>query len=334
MSVILSKKRIAVLAGGYSGEAIISFQSAATVMENIDTDIFSPTLVRIDSDRWWADVEENPTIDQTTFTFSDSTGVVNEVDAVFIMVHGTPGEDGILQKYFEDLGLPFTTGNSESVTCTFNKFATTTRLRNAGFTVGDSVIIDSSEIIDASKIDAFAKEIGIPCFVKPNSGGSSLGISRVEQISDLGNAIDSAFGTKCESVLIESLLTGREFSMGVAPSESGEPISMPITEIVTENSFFDYEAKYEGASDEITPAEITDFQKSQMQDAGIKAYNLLGCKGMVRVDFILIEGDMPAILEINSVPGFSKMSILPQQLNYAGISIKAMLTRVLTQCLD
>ena len=328
-----SKKHIAVLAGGYSGEAVISFQSAATVMENIDTDLFSPTLVRIDSDRWWVAMEGNPSIDQTSFTFMDTNGVTQGFDAVFIMVHGTPGEDGILQKYFENLGLPFTTGPSESVTGTFNKYATTKLLRNSGFSVGDSILIKSSDEVDEKFLERIVSDVGLPCFVKPNQGGSSLGINRVEKASDLISAINAAGENECESIIIESLLVGREFSMGVVPANDGTPVSMPITEIVTENLFFDYEAKYEGASDEITPAEISETQKAQMQNAGVKAYNQLGCRGMVRIDFILVDDKIPAILEVNSVPGFSKMSILPQQLECLGIPISTMLTRVLNQCM-
>ena len=156
----------------------------------------------------------------------------------------------------------------------------------------------------------------------------------MDNSSELGEAIEAARETKCESVIVESLLEGREFSMGVVPSNDGTPIAMPITEIVTDNPFFDYEAKYEGVSDEITPAEITGNQREKMMEAGIKAYILIGCSGMVRVDFILVSGDIPAILEINSVPGFSKVSILPQQLKCAGISITEMLTRILNQCLS
>ena len=333
MSMNSSKKRIAVLAGGYSGEAIISFQSAATVMENIDTDLFSPTLVRIDVDRWWADVEGKPSIDQTNFTYSDTSGIENKFDAVFIMVHGTPGEDGILQKYFENLGLPFTTGPSNSVTGTFNKFKTTTRLRNAGFKVGDSTLISASENIDTLKLNQIISDVGIPCFVKPNQGGSSLGINRVDNSDELEPAIISARDTECDSIIIESLLEGREYSMGVVPNVDGTPKAMPITEIVTDNLFFDFEAKYEGASEEITPADISDDIKEKMQEIGVKVYDLLGCKGMVRIDFILVNESDPAILEINSVPGFSKMSILPQQLDCEGISIKSILTRVINQCL-
>ncbi|MBI49198.1 MAG: D-alanine--D-alanine ligase A [Crocinitomicaceae bacterium] len=328
MSTAQNKQRIAVLAGGYSGEAVISLQSAATVMEHLDRNLFDPILVRIDSDRWWADVEGQPTINKSNFTYTQND-IDHSFDAVFIMVHGTPGEDGILQKYFENLSIPFTTGSSESVAETFNKFATTSKLRKAGFTVGNSVILNSNDDADVSNIE---ENVGFPCFVKPNQGGSSLGISRVDKIEDLKGAIDLAKGTNCESIIIESLLEGREFSMGVVPSEDGTPIAMPITEIVTENLFFDYQAKYEGASDEITPADISEDQKAQIQAKGIAAYKLLGCRGMVRLDYILVDGNKPAILEVNTVPGFSKISILPQQLAHCGISINEMLTRVLNQC--
>lgn len=334
MTTGLEKKHVAVLAGGYSGEAVISLKSAATVMENIDTNLFSPTLVRIDSDRWWADVEGNPSIDQTSFTFIDKNGVTQIFDAVVIMVHGTPGEDGILQKYFENLGLPFTTGPSESVTRTFNKYATTALLRNSGFSVGESILIKSSDKINEKFLDRILSDVGLPCFVKPNQGGSSLGINRVEKASDLISAINAAGETECKFIIIESLLVGREFSMGVVPANDGTPMAMPITEIVTENLFFDYEAKYEGASDEITPAEISETQKTQMQDVGIKAYNKLGCRGMARIDFILVDDQIPAILEVNTVPGFSKMSILPKQLECEGIPISTILTRVLNQCMS
>ena len=328
MSTAQNKQRIAVLAGGYSGEAVISLQSAANVMEHLDRNLFDPILVRIDSDRWWADVDGQPSINKSTFTYAQND-IDHSFDAVFIMVHGTPGEDGILQKYFEHLSIPFTTGSSESVTGTFNKFATTSKLRKAGFTVGNSVILNSNDDADVSNIE---ENVGFPCFVKPNQGGSSLGISRVDKIEDLKGAIDLAKCTNCESIIIESLLEGREFSMGVVPSEDGTPIAMPISEIVTENLFFDYQAKYEGASDEITPADISEYQKAQIQATGIAAYKLLGCRGMVRLDYILVDGNKPAILEVNTVPGFSKISILPQQLAHCGISINEMLTRVLNQC--
>jgi D-alanine-D-alanine ligase len=323
-------KTIAVLAGGYSGEAVISIQSAATVMEHLDRDLYSPLIVRIDKNRWWVDLGdgESSDIDRTDFSWRCSMGEKQYFDAIFIMVHGTPGEDGILQEYFEGLELPFTTGSAESVTGTFNKFSTTNKLRDAGFSVGDAVLVDSSEVVGDELIGRVLSEVGMPCFVKPNKGGSSLGISRVDEIEGLGAAIELAKSTSCESIIIEELLQGREYSLGVVPGKDGKPEALPLTEIITDNVFFDYNAKYEGASQEITPADLSTENAGKIQEMAMEAYNLLGCRGLVRIDFILV-GDEPAILEVNGVPGFSKMSILPQQLESAGISIKEQLTRVL-----
>ena len=321
---------IAVLAGGYSGESVISTLSAATVMENIDRSKYSPLLVRIDKEKWCVISEAGVfDIDPNDFSWIDQSGDRNTFDAIFIMVHGTPGEDGILQQYFEDLKLPFTTGSSESVSGTFNKFLTTQKLKEAGYTVADAVKIDKSEILSSVDYEKIGKKVRFPCFVKPNEGGSSLGISKVVKQEDLQEAIELAFSTECISVLVEAFLEGREYSMGIVPGKTLSPLAIPITEIITENVFFDYEAKYEGASQEITPADIPNSVKTRMQSIGVEVYGLLNCKGMVRIDYILVDGDSVAILEINSVPGFSKLSLLPQQLAEAGISIKEMITRVI-----
>jgi|TARA_B110000116_G_scaffold257468_1_gene257639 D-alanine-D-alanine ligase len=321
---------IAVLAGGYSGEFVISLKSAATVMENIDRNEFSPLLVRIFKENWWVESEgESYDIDKKDFSWIDHSGTKNTFDSVFIMVHGTPGEDGILQQYFEKLKLPFTTGSTESVSGTFNKYYTTERLRKAGYTVADAVKIDKSENLSSVDYEKIGKKVSFPCFVKPNEGGSSLGISRVERQEDLLEAIEFAFSTECTSVLVEAFLEGREFSMGIVPGVNLSPMAMPITEIITKNLFFDFEAKYEGASREITPADLSDSVRIRMESIGIQVYQQLDCKGMVRIDYILVEGGEAAILEINSVPGFSKVSLLPQQLAEAGISIEEMITRVI-----
>ena len=323
--------KIAILAGGYSGEAEISIQSASTIINNIDRSKFSPLIVRIDRDLWWVELENNCSaeIDQESFTWKDSDGLINKFDAVFIMVHGTPGEDGILQKYFENLDIPFSTGSSESVTVTFNKFKANSKLRSVGISVADSIEILRVESLSESRIIEIAQNIKIPCFVKPNTGGSSLGISRVESTSDLREAIELAFETECISVLIESLLDGREFSVGVVPDNNGLPIAMPITEIVTENVFFDYEAKYEGASDEITPAQISSESTALIKETALKATQIFNCKGLVRVDIILVNDEIPAVIEINAVPGFTKESILPQQLSSVGIGLPDIISRIL-----
>lgn len=327
------KLKVAVLAGGYSGEAVISIRSAATVMDHLDRNLFSPTLIHIDEDCWWVEGESGEKtgeIDKSNFTWTDCLDQTHSFDTAYIIVHGTPGEDGIIQAYLEDLNIPFTTGSSASVKGTFNKFETTTKLRDNGFLVGSSIVVEDASLIADPLTEKITSDIGYPCFIKPNNGGSSLGISKVGTPAEVDSALRLAFDTGCSSVIVESLLEGREFSMGVVPSLKGVPTAMPITEIVTDNEFFDYQAKYEGASDEITPADIPESTKGAMSEAGEKAYALLGCRGMVRFDFILVEGDKPAILEVNTVPGFSKVSILPQQLAHAGIAIQDMLTRVLT----
>ena len=325
--------KVAVLAGGYSGEAEISIKSAATVLDHIDRQRFTPTLIHIDEKCWWVENAEGNKageIDKSNFTWTDSLDQIHSFDIAYIIVHGTPGEDGRIQAYLEDLNIPFTTGSSASVKRTFNKFATTSLLRDNGFTVGSSIVVEDASLIGEQLTTKITSAVGYPCFIKPNNGGSSLGISKVVTAAEVDTALRLAFDTGCNSVIVESLLKGREFSMGVVPSSTGVPTAMPITEIVTDNEFFDYEAKYEGASDEITPADIPESAKRLMQEAGEKAYNLLECRGMVRIDFILVNGETPAILEVNSVPGFSSVSILPQQLAHAGIPIKDMLTRALT----
>mgnify|MGYP001141098032 FL=1 len=245
------------------------------------------------------------------------------------MVHGTPGEDGILQKYFETLGIPFSTGCSDSVSLTFNKFKANNTLRAKGICVAESIEIKREEVLSESRMSEIAQIVKIPCFVKPNKGGSSLGVTRVENTIHLREAIEFAFDTECPSVLIESLLEGREFSVGVVPDEKGTPMVLPVTEIKSENVFFDYAAKYEGRSQEITPAEISSASQAMIIATVMKATEILKCKGMVRVDIILVNGENPAVLEINSVPGFTDESILPQQLRSAGIEIPELISRIL-----
>lgn len=323
--------KIAVLAGGYSGEAAISVKSASNIVHNIDTSKYTPYTVRIDRDLWWVEVDGNTRfdIDRESFTWKDLEGVRNTFDAVLIMVHGTPGEDGILQKYFETLGIPFSTGCSDSVSLTFNKFKANNTLRAKGICVAESIEIKREEVLSETRLSEIAQIVRIPCFVKPNKGGSSLGVTRVENTMNLRAAIEFAFDTECPSVLIESLLEGREFSVGVVPDEKGTPMVLPVTEIKSENVFFDYAAKYEGRSQEITPAEISSASQAMIIATVVKATEILKCKGMVRVDIILVNEENPAVIEINSVPGFTNESILPQQLSCAGIEITEMISRIL-----
>ena len=328
----MNKPNIAVLAGGYSGESDISIQSATEILEHIDTSRFSPMMVIVESEEsWWlvnADGRRS-SIDKSNFTWFNSSGDTQTFDVAFIVVHGTPGEDGLLQRYFENLNIPFTTGSSKSVSTTFNKYISNNKLRQEGLFVATSYLIEKGSLLDSDELNNILQRIPVPCFVKPNHGGSSLGITKVLTKDDILPSIHHAFKTGTPSVLIESLLTGKEFSVGVVPGDDSSPIAMPVTEIISENEFFDYEAKYEGASQEITPAEISTELADKIQLNALKAYNLLECRGMVRVDFIVVEENCPAILEINSVPGFTRMSLLPQQLAHAGINVKDLLSRII-----
>ena len=328
----MNKPNIAVLAGGYSGEYDISIQSATEILEHIDTSRFSPIMVVLESEEsWWAVHSDGrrSSIDKSNFTWLNSSGDTQTFDVAFIMVHGTPGEDGLLQKYFENLNIPFTTGSSDSVSTTFNKYISNLKLRQAGLLVAKSYLIEKGNLLDQDELNNILQLIPPPCFVKPNHGGSSLGVSKVLTKDDILPSIHHAFKTGTPSVLIESLLTGKEFSVGVVPGDDSSPIAMPVTEIISENEFFDYEAKYEGASQEITPAEISTELADKIQLNALQAYESLNCRGMVRVDFIVVEENRPAILEINSVPGFTRMSLLPQQLAHAGINVKDLLSRII-----
>ena len=328
----MNKPNIAVLAGGYSGESDISIQSATEILGHIDTSRFAPIIVRLDSkESWWAVHSDGrlSNIDKSNFTWLDSSGDTQSFDVAFIMVHGTPGEDGLLQTYFENLNIPFTTGSSESVSTTFNKYLTNNKLRQEGLFVAESYLIEKGSPLDQDELNHILQLIPPPCFVKPNHGGSSLGISKVLTKEELLPSINHAFKTGTPSVLIESLLIGKEFSVGVVPGDDRSPIAMPITEIISDNEFFDYEAKYEGASQEITPAKISNELADKIRLHALQAYKSLNCKGLVRVDFIVIEGNRPAILEINSVPGFTKRSLLPQQLAHAGINVRDLLSRII-----
>lgn len=320
-------KNIAVLTGGFSGEAVIAEKSAAMVMRSIDRERYRPVLYRITEEAWTAHLDdESVEIDRATFhaTFDEGRFVP---DLAFVMIHGTPGEDGILQGYLELMGIPFTTGNVLNMSLTFSKHATTSYLRNRGYNVADSKLLEEEESPDIDEILAIT---GLPCFVKPNEGGSSIGMSKVSERNQLLPAIQKAKAVFPE-VLIERFMVGREVTCGVLPI-NGKPTALPPTEIITDNEFFDYAAKYEGQSKEITPAEIGEEQTARVQDLAMRIYRSLNCKGMVRVDFILIEGQ-PHVIEVNTVPGFSEHSIIPQQAGAAGISSTQLITEVIESCL-
>jgi len=322
----MEKKRIAVVSGGFSGEAAVSMRSAKMVMTHIDREKYFPTQVVIEREKWVAIVgDQEVSIDKNDFSYSVD-GEKNRFDGVFMIVHGTPGEDGILQGYFQLMGIPFTTGDVLNMAITFNKKATTDALRNLGYAVAKSVMVRRNEVIDTESI---IEKVGLPCFVKPNNGGSSIGTSKVKQSAELEGAVFKAL-KEDNQALIESFVDGVEVTCGVIQYQ-GRVTALPLTEIVTENEFFDYQAKYEGASQEITPARLPEDISNEVRGLAARIYNDLKCSGMIRVDFI-IQNNLPHVIEVNTVPGFSEASIIPQQAAVFGIDKTTLNSTVIESC--
>lgn len=296
------------------------------VMANIDRTRFNPLLVHIDEAGWFAEVngEKRPT--SLAELMNDPAGYIG----AFIMVHGTPGENGILQAELEAAGFPHTTGDATSMALTFHKGRTTAFLGDAGLPVAQAVQI--SDGADWSN-EALIEALGLPCFVKPNETGSSIGISKVNTADQLDPAILAAMAISDSGVVVESLLQGREFTSGVIPDENGQPVALPVTEIITHREFFDYEAKYAGESDEITPAEISAEWTHRLQHLAVQVYEATGMRGMARVDMMSEGPESAHVIEINTVPGFSEASIIPKQADAVGLSKTELISRIIDQTL-
>ena len=327
---------IAVLAGGYSGEAEVSRRSAAMVMAHMDRTRFTPYLVHIDPDGWWVEQPDSGArtpVDKDTLAYTGTDGTVVQADLAFVMVHGTPGEDGLLQAHLDLCGIPHTTASARVMATTFHKGWTTALLRDAGIAVARSVECMPTETWDETRQSEVVATLGLPCFVKPNESGSSIGITRVASQDQLWPAVLEARQTGTSTVLVEALLKGREFTCGIVPDGSGGIQALPITEIVSHNDFFDYAAKYDGESHEITPASLKDEDVAALQRQAKAVYQTLHLQGMARVDMMMEEGGEPHVIEINTVPGFSAQSIIPQQAEVAGTDKTALISRLIDDAL-
>lgn len=320
------KPKIALVTGGYSGESVISYKSAQTIFDHLDKSRFEVYLVDVNPEGWFfmEGGQKKATIDKNDFSF-ELNGQKTTFDCVFISMHGTPGEDGRLQGYFDMLRIPYTSCNAATSALTFNKRYTVAVAALAGIAVAPSVHLFAHSTFDVSEI---LRQLKLPVFVKPNNGGSSIGMSKVKKAEELEPAIHKAFAEDSQ-VLVEQMISGREFTIGVYKAKDGIE-TLPITEVIAENEFFDYEAKYLGASKEITPADISTEWKEQIEAAAKKIYAVCNCAGVVRIDFIYDEAARkPYMLEINTVPGQSEASIIPQQVRAKGWTLQAFYTLLL-----
>ena len=318
------KKRIAIIYGGYSSEFEISEKSATTIYNSIDTNLFEPFMVEITEKNWQVHIRGGVTaIDRNNFTYL-LNDKINYFDNALITIHGTPGEDGKLQAYFDMIKMSYVNSGLLASALSFNKWACNSFLRDHGISTAKAILLRNTDEVKPIQI---ANELGFPCFVKPNGGGSSFGISKVKTLMEMPEAIAKAF-TEGEEVVIESFIEGRELTCGVY-SNGKEVIALPCTEIITPNEFFDYNAKYKGESNEITPAGISSELTKEIQNITKKIYKRMGFKSIARMDYFLTESNEIFLIEANTNPGMTSQSLVPQQIVAAGLEIKQVLTEIL-----
>jgi D-alanine-D-alanine ligase len=325
------KKKVALVTGGLSGEAQISYKSAVTVNGNLDRSKFDVFQIDINPSGWWYTPEnEAPQkVNRDDFSITDSGSKIN-FDVVLLCIHGTPGEDGKLQGYFDMLGLPYTSCDAATSALTFNKRYTVAVAAFGGISVANSMHLFKHTPVSPENILA---KLQLPVFVKPNNGGSSIGMSKVTTADALAPALEKAFKEDTQ-VLVEEFISGREFTIGVFKTKGALQV-LPITEIETSNEFFDFEAKYQGKSVETTPALIAETMQSQLEAAAKRVYEVLNCRGVVRVDFIYNEEKgLPYMLEVNTVPGQSAASVIPQQVKAMGVSLQDFYTSIVEESLN
>ena len=321
-------KNIAIIMGGYSSEFEISLKSGNVVYQNLDPIKFKGYRIHIFKEKWVYvdDLGFEFPIDKNDFSVQVKHEKIT-FDAVFNAIHGTPGEDGLMQAYFELLNIPQTSCGYYQAALTFNKRDLLSVLKPYGIKSATSYYLNQGDEINEEQI---LEKVGLPCFVKPNKSGSSFGISKVKTKDEFKRAIEVAY-KEDDEIIIESFLDGTEVSVGVI-NYKGTITVLPITEIVTENDFFDYEAKYLGQSQEITPARISDEVAQKVRTVAKKAYEILKMTGFSRSEFILVN-DEPFMLEMNTIPGLTTESLIPQQANEAGISLEELFSNAINLAL-
>ena len=323
------KKTIALVTGGYSGEAEISYKSAVTVENNVDKEKFDLYTIDITPQGWfYTQANGNKiTVDKNDFSITEGNHKIT-FDAALMCIHGNPGEDGKLQGYFDMLKIPYTSCDAATSAITFNKRYTVAVAQVSGIRVSRSVLLFKNRFVSPEEV---VNQLQFPVFVKPNNGGSSIGMSKVNSASEeLGTAIEKAF-REDDQVLVEEFIEGRELTIGVF-RRKGEIVTLPMTEIITSQDFFNYEAKYLGKSEEITPANVDESVAGKVRNAAKKIYSTFNCRGIVRIDFIYNEkAGEPFMLEVNTVPGQSEASLVPQQVKAMGWTLKEFYTTLIEE---
>lgn len=329
------KKVIAIVCGGDSSEHEVSLRSAQGIYSFMDKEKFEVYIVVLNGLKWEAELANGKRVPVSREDFSFKVGRRTvKPDFAYITIHGTPGEDGILQGYFDLIRLPYSTSGVLIEAMTFNKFTLNQYLKGFGVSVSESLVVRRGSE-DLVTDDEIINHIGLPCFVKPNAGGSSFGVTKVKTLEELRPAIYQAMN-ESDEVMVEAFMPGTELTCGCY-KVSGKEVVFPITEVVTHNEFFDYDAKYKGEVDEITPARISKELSDRVQALTSAIYDILGCSGIIRIDYIVTkvtdedgkEHDRINLLEINTTPGMTVTSFIPQQVRAAGLDIKDVLTDII-----
>ena len=319
------KRSIAIIAGGDSSELPVSLRSAQGLYSFMDKERYQLYIVEMEGRRWEVHLPNGSVtpIDKNDFSFIED-GKKKTFDFAYITIHGTPGENGLLQGYLDMIGIPYSSCNVLVSAITFNKFSCNQYLKRFGVKVADSILLRKNQAISDEDV---IERIGLPCFIKPNAGGSSFGVTKVKTKDQIQPAIVKA-AKESDEVMIEAFMKGTEVTCGCYKTKD-KSIVFPLTEVVTTNEFFDYDAKYNGQVEEITPARISEALTQRIQQLTSTIYDLLGCYGIIRIDYIITDDEAIQLLEINTTPGMTATSFIPQQVRAAGLDIKDVLTDII-----
>ena len=324
----IMKRIIAIVAGGDSSEHGVSMKSAEGIRSFIDPEKYQTYIVELTGKDWEALLPDGTrtAVDKNDFSFTEN-GIRIKPDFAYITVHGTPGENGILQGYFELMGIPYSTCDVLVSALTFSKFTLNQYLKGFGVRVAESMLVNKRHGISDKDV---MEKIGLPCFIKPNASGSSFGVTKAKAREQIQPALQKAF-EESDDVMIEAFMDGIELAEGCYKTKH-KAVVLPITEVVSQNEFFDFDAKYNGEATEITPARLSPELTDRVQKLTSAIYDILGCKGLVRVDYIITEGEKINLLEMNTTPGMTATSFIPQQVRAAGLDMKDVMTDIIEDC--